>query len=124
MSLTINGIQQAQQGNNKVIAALKPGSAFGRAVQYATSEAHRYAVSITHVHTGALRASHRMSVQGLHGSIYLDPSARNPRSNALTSVYGPVEEARGGSHAFYKRTQDEAGPRIAEAAIAGFVRGI
>lgn len=88
--------------------------ALGRAIQWGTAAAHRYAVSITHVLTGSLRASHRMAVSGLQGRISLDPRARNPRSRQRTAVYGPVEEARGGEHAFYRRTVAEAGRKIGQ----------
>ena len=121
MTVTIQGIQEAQKANEHNIAMLQPGGAFGRAVQYTVIQAHRYAVAITHVDTGALRASHRMEVIGLHGRIFLDPTARNPRTGTLTSQYGPTEEERGGSHAFYERTAYEGGPSIVRAAITGFM---
>jgi len=114
VDMTIKGIQEAQRWNARAIAALRPSGALGRAVQWGTAAAHRYAVSITHVDTGALRASHRMAVSGATGRIYLDKTARNPRTRQLTSVYGPIEEKRGGTHAFYRRTAVEAGRKIAE----------
>ena len=118
---TITGIQELQQANTKLIASLQPSGALGRAIQYAVIQADRYAVSITHVVSGALRASLRMEVDGLHGSIYIDPSTVNP-SGQKPFVYGAIEEARGGSHAFFQRTLNEAGDMIAKAAIAGFVK--
>lgn len=99
--LTITGLQEAQAANNRRIAALKPSGAFGRAIQYATTAAHRYAIAETHVDTGALRASHRMEISGLRGRVFIDPGAANPRSGRLTSLYGFYEHERGGSHAFY-----------------------
>lgn len=112
MTYTIKGLQEAQNANMKAIAAVRPSGVFGRAIQYATAEAHRYAASVTHVDTGALRASHRMEITGLRGMIYIDPSARNPRSGARPAVYGAAEHARGGDHAFYQRTMDEHGDVI------------
>ena len=123
MDVTIRGIQEAQRANLEVIKNLQPGGAFGRAIQYGTIEAHRYAVSITHVQTGALRASHRMEVSGLEGRIFIDPTSENPRGGR-PEIYGPIEEARGGEHAFYARTEAEAGYRIAQAAGEGFIRDI
>jgi hypothetical protein len=114
VDMTIKGIQEAQRWNVRAIAALRTGGALGRAIQWGTAAAHRYAVSITHVDTGALRASHRMAVSGAQGKIYLDASARNPRSGQRTAVYGPAEEARGGEHAFYRRTVAEAGSKIGQ----------
>lgn len=116
MKLTIKGIQESQARNLRRIAALRPNSTFGRVIRDATIRAYRYAEAITHVDTGSLRASHRMQVQGLRGRIYLDPSARNPRSGLPVSVYGPYEHARGGSHAFYHRTVVERGPEIGKQA--------
>lgn len=114
VQLTIRGIQEVQAANNRMIAALKPRGALGRAVQYGTMRVHRHAVAITHVDTGALRASHRMRMEqrGLRGVVYLDRASRNPRSNARPYQYGVYEHDRGGTHAFYERTVEEAGPRI------------
>lgn len=112
--LTIKGIQEAQRWNLRAIAALKPGGMMGRAVQYALVDLQRYAVTITHVDTGSLRASHRMAYSegfGLYlGRIFIDPNSINPRSRMRPADYGAAEEARGGSHAFYERTIRERVP--------------
>jgi len=114
VSATITGIQEAQAANLRLIAAARPEGGLGRAVQYAATAVHRYAVIIKHVITGALRASHRIRLTGAaRAEIYLDPSAKNPRSGAATSEYGPAEHARGGAHRFYERTLDEQGDEIA-----------
>jgi|DewCreStandDraft_4_1066084.scaffolds.fasta_scaffold97844_3 hypothetical protein len=123
---SIQGLQEAQHANLRRINAMKPGGALGRAVQYTTVSAHRYAVSITHVWRykgGGLRASHRMKVSGLRGEIYIDPTAVNPRGQK-PSVYGPAEHARGGTHAFYARTQREYGLSSARAGAYGLVSEI
>lgn len=122
MRFTIQGLQEAQRANEYNIAQMKPNGAMGRMVQYATTLAHRVAVMYTHVDTGSLRASHRMDVRGSRGEIYIDPTAVNPRSLAYTRDYGPVEHARGGSHAFYERTEREAGLTIATEAATQFAR--
>jgi hypothetical protein len=74
-------------------------------------------VSITHVWIvlgGGLRAAHRMQREGLAlWRIYLDPLAVNPRGQR-PAVYGPVEHARGGEHAFYERVELERGQDIGE----------
>lgn len=119
IGVTIRGIQEAQAANNRAIAALRPSGALGRAVRDATAMAHRHAVSVTHVWKekgGALRASHRMKVNDTRGQIFIDPSTVNPRGQK-PSAYGPREHARGGEHAFYERTEREAGPRIAAHAL-------
>ena len=122
--LDIQGIQEVQAANQRMIAALKPRGALGKAVQRATIRAHRYATMITHVDTGALRASHRMRMErrGLRGIVYIDPASQNPRSGVRPHVYGLYEELRGGDHAFYERTVMEEGPRILEEAGRTLVR--
>jgi hypothetical protein len=122
--LSITGIQEAQAANNRLIAAVKPTGATGRAVKYGTVEASRVAQVLTHVDTDALRASHRMQYAGLQGRVYLDPSAQNPRSHALTSAYGPIEHARGGQHAFYQRVVDEHGQRILSEMARIVIQGV
>lgn len=114
--LSITGIQEAQARNLRAIAALRPEGAFGMAIQTATLSAHRYAVALTHVDTGSLRASHRVDVNGLSGRVFIGPET-NPRTGQQTTEYGPVEHQRGGSHAFYQRTVDEYGPGIRRDAI-------
>jgi len=118
MSARIRGIQEAQDGMLRTAAAFRPNGAFGDAVKEATIYLHRYAVSITHVDSGALRASHHIELRGRMGAIYISPSAVRS-DGGRPSVYGPYEHARGGSHAFYARTLAEAGQRAAQ---AGFVR--
>jgi hypothetical protein len=113
MKLEIQGLREAQQANQRMIAALKPAGAFGQALKGATVRAQRHAISITHVDSGALRASHRMRLTSLRGEVFLDPTARNPFTGQKTAFYGGIEHAKGGEHAFYERTVKEQGDRIA-----------
>jgi hypothetical protein len=118
---SVQGLQEIQKANMRHIAAMKPSGGLGRAVMYTTTSAHRHTVSITHVWRymgGGLRASHRMQVSGLRGEIYIDPDAVNPRGQR-PAIYGPAEHARGGSHAFYARTENEYGLRSAQTGAAG-----
>lgn len=117
---SIQGLQDAQRANLRHVAAMKPSGAFGRVVQDVTVAVHRYVTGITHVDTGALRASHRVSVSGLRGEISLDAAAVNPRSGSRVSIYGPVEHARGGSHAFYYRAEHEYGTSAVLAGASAF----
>ncbi len=116
--LSIEGLQALQAENNRMIAALRPGTPLGRLLQYVVSDLHRYAVSITHVDTGALRASHRMQWGNTWGEVALDQGATNPRSGQRTAVYGAAEHDRGGSHAFYDRTIAERGDAALDRARA------
>lgn len=122
----IQGLQELQEKNLRTIAALQPSGRAGQAIKDATIAAHRYAVSITHVwwyKGGGLKASHRMEVKKNTGRIYIDPNAVNPRGQK-PSIYGPVEHARGGSHAFYERTEKEAGPQITRNAVRTIQMGV
>jgi hypothetical protein len=124
--LSIEGVQEVQKRNLRRIAAMKPNGAAEEAVRDMAVALHRYAVQITHVGRykvngsyvggGTLRASHRMDVEGLKGSIYIDPNARNPRSKVKPREYGIYENARGGEHAFYDRTVDEIGGAVSDRA--------
>ena len=117
--LTIRGIQELQRANAQIINALKPEGARGRAVKYGLTEGQRAAQIETHVDTGALKASHRMyyDADGPRGTIYIDPTAANPRTGAKTSVYGLTEHARGDPHDFYARVERLHGKRIGEGMI-------
>lgn len=118
MRMGIEGIQAAQAHNLRMLAALQPRGTMDKIVYMAAIELHRYAVSITHVDTGALRASHRILIEAgrARGQISIDPSSVNPRGQRPYE-YGPLEHARGGSHAFYKRTVDERGKAVLKQAI-------
>lgn len=113
-SAEIGDLEELQRLNAAMIAELKPSGALGRAVQRITLLAQRYAIDITHRDTGALAGSHRVDVQGHQGRIFLDPSASNPRSRQLVSRYGAFEHERGGDHAFYERTANEADRFVGE----------
>ena len=132
--LSIQGIQEVQARNLKRIAALQPSGRAGIAVRDALVALHRYAVAITHVGKylvhgdwvggGSLRAAHRMEVEGLIGEIYIDKGANNPRSKTKPVEYGVYENARGGEHAFYDRTVNEAGPDVRSKVIDDIKDGL
>ncbi|MCK6629347.1 MAG: hypothetical protein L6R45_29745 [Anaerolineae bacterium] len=108
IDLTIRGIQEALARNNERIAMLEPDGVFGRIIKEVTIFTHAEAVKQTHVDTGALRASHRMTVTGVRGLVFIDPGSVNPRTRARPAEYGQVEHARGGGHAFYRIARQRA----------------
>lgn len=118
MDVGIHGLQDAQRDNLRMIAALRPSTGIGEAVRVSSTDLHRYTLIVTHVDTGALRASHRIEYNegygGAEARISIDVAGRNPRTGQRTSVYGAFEHARGGSHAFYERTYSERGDRAME----------
>ena len=116
----------AQRDNLRAIAALQPNGAMGAAVQVALIKVQRYAVQVTHVDTGSLRAAHRMELDssGLRGAVFIDPSASNPRAKTPVWKYGQEEHKRGGSHAFYDRTYNALGGSVLDQAIESIWRAI
>lgn len=110
---SIRGLQEAQAANLKMIAAVHPSGGLDAAVRLVATQAHRSSVYYTHVDTGALRASHRITREGAaRYRVHIDPAATNPRSGARTSVYGPAEHERGTAHAFYRKTYERDGAAI------------
>ncbi len=101
-------------------AAEEVQEAVGRGVMVGLSDLWHYAVDITHVDTGALRSSHRVTMDRVTsreavGRLHL-VHVRNPDSGKSTLLYGPIEHDRGGSHAFYERTWRERGEAAVERA--------
>lgn len=105
VNLTITGLQEAQAANRERIAMVQPGSAFGLLIKQITAFTHRQAVAMTHVDTGALRASHRMEISDVRGQVFVDPIAVNPRTGEVVADYAEIEHDRGGEHAFYTRAR-------------------
>lgn len=121
MPVSIYGIQEAQAAANRAVNAARPGGALEAVVREAAVVAQRYAVAITHVDTGALKASHRIRLAGTRAEIYLDPAARRS-DGRRPAQYGPHEHARGGSHAFYERVAEERTNEIGAAAMRAMQR--
>lgn len=107
---SIEGLQKAQDRNLRRVAAMRRGAEYG--ARDAAIALHRYAVQITHVDSGAWRASHRVAVEGPYGRVYLAPTARHPKSGTLVTTYANVWGERGGRLAIYRRTRAEEGPRV------------
>ncbi len=120
----IRGLQQAQRAMLRIMTSVKPNNSLDRATQTAAIGLHRYLVTVTHVDTGSYRASQYVRrVAPMRYRIYIDPAAINPRSGAKPAVYGALEEARGGGHAAYQRTYQQA-PQYAARALAYYVRSL
>lgn len=66
-----------------------------------------YAVSITHIDTGAWADAHRSEVVGDTARVYIDPTATNPVTGQSVEFYASVWENRGGEMAVYERTVAE-----------------
>lgn len=113
VDMRIYGLQEAQAGNQQMLMASRPQGEFGEAIDYVVKHALAYAIRVTHVDRGWLKASHRGRRAGLKGAVYIAPMGGDDDP----AEYGPYEHARGGSHAFYDRTVDEAGDQIIKGGI-------
>ena len=129
VSLTITGLQEAQEANLRLIAALQPTGALNRVIIWATTEMHGRLTPNTPHDTGALRASRRVEIQGLEGRVFNDPAAANPRSRTPPSRYdvylhamGERSGISGGILASMPYTVRTAGPGIARKAGRMLIR--
>jgi hypothetical protein len=95
--------------------------------QWMAQTAERYASGITHQDTATLWGSYIFDTSELqsHNRIYIhiDPSVVNPRGQRPVK-YGPYEHARGGEHAFFRRTVNERGDFILEGGMNRIARGL
>lgn len=123
IELYLTGDKDISLTLGRAAAAVLPSGGLGRAVVYTANELRRYAASITHVDTGTLAGSHRLTLLGDASARVAPGEDRNPKSGQPASRYAPYEHARGGGHAFYERTLDEAGRRIAEEAVKSQIVG-
>lgn len=115
MNFLLNGYQAALSAVSRILQAVRPDGATGKAAQQALADALATTQDATHVLSGTLRGSHRAVYQGgAKGYLTIAPAV-SPRGG-LTTVYGPIERARGGDHDFYAPLQGMEGVRILEKA--------
>ncbi len=110
-STMIGDIQKIQMFQRHILEQIQPQGAYGKAIKGMAVLGQNYAMRVTHVDTGALKNTHMVEVEGLQGSIHIDPYARRGDGRS-PAQYGPHEHNRGGGHDFYKRTVDEQGQQI------------
>jgi len=111
IKICIEGIQKEQRRNLKALARLEPRNVPAKAVQYVIAGAARYAISIIHVRTGALKAAQTVGYFNFRGVLFVEAGAMNPVGQR-PARYGAIEHARGGDHAFYHRTVAERGEQL------------
>lgn len=125
LKVDVVGLQRLQAAHLQMMIAINPKGGLGKAVKEATLLLFRYSVTITHVLTGSLQASHTTNFGAgslvtsrffggtirneAVGHITINPRSRNPVTGEKPVEYGPVEHDKGGSHAFYERTVRESG---------------
>lgn len=119
--LKVRGVHEATGAMVQAISAVQPKSGLGRAIQFATLGGRQWAQRIAHRITGTLAGAQTVDFQNAgdmsEGRVFIDPAAVNPVSSSPPSIYGPIEHARGGSHAFYSRVISERGDYLAGRAI-------
>lgn len=113
-NITVQGYQELQAAQRKLVEAMEPTGALGEAVKQTTLKMQKGVISRAHELTGTYKASQMIEVDGLNGRVYTAAN-QSPRGG-VASVYGPIEEARGGSHAAYGATVEaDAIPALEEA---------
>ncbi len=102
----VRGLEEAQARMVELLREIGAGGGLEAIIGRATLRAHRYATMIVHVDTGRLKNSLYPRVTGKGNDVY--------GVVGTNVVYAPIEEARGGGHAFFGRTVREEGPAIVE----------
>ena len=126
LSVEVTGWKKARSDFMESERALQPRGAIGRGIRAAGFEAHRIAVSITHVRTSALKHAHRVEFKDGRipmSRVFVSP-IRNPMSNWLTTEYASLEHDRGGDHRFYERVQLDHYKEVGMAFVDNFYRGV
>ncbi len=103
MATRFEGMEEVKRALDEAARIAQRGGALEKSAAFAARRAYYYVRSITHVDTGALKASHVIEQHGLKAYVYPSPAVINPRSGKRVTDYAFYENRRGGSHAFYTR---------------------
>lgn len=126
LGIEFRGWNQAIAENLTFINSLKPSSRIGKGVLAALKLVHRMAVANTHIDTAALKMSHRIDFgytsREAEGNVYVS-DITNPKHHLSTLLYGPIEDDRGGDHAFYGLIYNNESERVANEASVHMMRG-
>jgi len=125
-SVEVRGWKIVIKENLQFIARIKPKTGIGVGVKAALKLVHRLAVANTHVDTAALKYSHRIDFREYsnraEGNVYVS-NIRNPKHGLSTMFYGPVEDDRGGDHAFYGLIFNNEAERVGNEVAKHMMRG-
>jgi hypothetical protein len=108
----VEGLLSALRGLSKLY-----GAQFDRATELAlhqtTDDITQTDKSVVHVDTGTLKTSlgSQYGVGRNMDAVVIQPGFVNPKHGLESVVYGPIEEQRGGSHAFMAITYSLERPR-------------
>jgi len=91
----LSQMAQANRGFLQEIADSSNAGLLGRAVAAGTLQLRDLVSGAAPVDTGTLRSSHRGEVEpypggGVQGTVFIDPSARNPVNRGQPAVYGEI----------------------------------
>ena len=111
LELRVTGFYKVRRIVQKLASGEYYRGAFKDTFEHTLSRMRSYAKSIAHRITGWLVRSidYEYDSRKMVGKLFLDPSYSYLRGNATIqrpSTYGVYEEARGGDHAFMRRTYD------------------
>lgn len=124
LKINVKGVQEFQVANLRYIRALEPTGVLDEATRDGIVALQRFQAGITHVDTGALRGSRRVRFTRNSAELFTSSTASNPRTGTPVLQYDDPEEMRGGGHANWQNTFEQAGPRIAQGMIVKLVRAL
>ncbi len=97
----LSRLAQANRGFLQEIADTSAAGLLGRVVAAGTLQLRDLASGAAPVDTGTLRSAHRGELEpfgeGVQGTVFIDPDARNPVNRGQPAVYGEVWAARFGN---------------------------
>ena len=111
----LSEIAQENRAFMQEVADSSRGGLLGRVVAAGTLKLRDLASGAAPVDTGTLRSSHRGELDpygsdGIQGTVFIDPSARNPVSDTYPAVYGEVWASRFVN--WFERTADMHGDSV------------
>jgi len=97
----LSRLAQANRGFLQEIADTSAAGLLGRVVAAGTLQLRDLASGAAPVDTGTLRSAHRGELEpfgeGVQGTVFIDPDARNPLTRGQPAIYGEVWADRFGN---------------------------
>ncbi len=104
IKITFKGENIASRRIGKMVNTLRQSRRLNKYTNIIVNHLKKYLKSIVHIDTGTLHDAIRTRINNSGiGELFIDPNATNP-SGVRAALYGPIENARGGDHAFFDRT--------------------
>lgn len=111
----LSQLAQANRGFLQEVADTSAAGLLGRAVAAGTRQLRDLASGAAPVDTGTLRSAHRGELEpygggGVQGTVFIDPTVRNPVSRTYPAVYGEVWAMRFGD--WFEKVADMHGETV------------